>query len=72
MVELIRKQLKKDIFLDYTFITIGCILMGFGIGVFLVDAKVVPGVGGLLCFGTYPFGTYWHLIPNLDFIVYIE
>lgn len=53
MVELIRKQLKKDIFLDYTFITIGCILMGFGIGVFLVDAKVVPGGASGLSMAVY-------------------
>ena len=33
---------------DYTGITIGSALMGLGIGVFLVDARVVPGgVSGL-------------------------
>lgn len=35
-------------FLDYVFITIGAAIMAIGIGVFLVDAKVVPGgVSGL-------------------------
>lgn len=34
---------KKFNFKDYFFITIGAILMALGIGVFLVDAKVVPG-----------------------------
>lgn len=34
--------------LDYLFITIGAMIMAIGIGVFLVDAKVVPGgVSGL-------------------------
>ncbi|MCS7053047.1 MAG: YitT family protein [Ignavibacterium sp.] len=34
--------------IDYFFITLGAILMAIGIGVFLVDAKVVPGgVSGL-------------------------
>jgi uncharacterized membrane-anchored protein YitT (DUF2179 family) len=31
------------IIIDYTVITIGCLLMALGIGVFLIDAKVVPG-----------------------------
>lgn len=43
MTEIIIKQFKKDVVLDYIFITIGCALMAFGIGVFLVEAKVVPG-----------------------------
>lgn len=53
MVELIRRQLKRDIFLDYAIITLGCILMGFGIGVFLVDAKVVPGGASGLSMAVY-------------------
>lgn len=43
MVEVITRQMKKDIVLDYIFVTLGCIMMALGIGVFLVDAKVVPG-----------------------------
>ena len=30
-------------FVEYFFITVGAIIMSLGIGVFLVDAKVVPG-----------------------------
>lgn len=30
------------------------------------------GVGGKLSYGTYPFGTQWHLIPFIDFVKYIE
>jgi len=42
------KKLKSQIFIDYFFITIGAAIMAIGIGVFLVDAKVVPGgVSGL-------------------------
>jgi uncharacterized membrane-anchored protein YitT (DUF2179 family) len=37
------KQSKKDIFTEYFFVTIGCMIMALGIGVFLVEAKVVPG-----------------------------
>lgn len=53
MVEIIRRQLKRDIFLDYAIITLGCVLMGFGIGVFLVDAKVVPGGASGLSMAVY-------------------
>ncbi len=43
-----KKWYKHSIFVDYFFITIGGILMALGIGVFLVDARVVPGgVSGL-------------------------
>lgn len=42
------KLLVKHTLRDYFFITIGAILMALGIGVFLVDAQVVPGgVSGL-------------------------
>ncbi|MDP4117264.1 MAG: YitT family protein [Bacteroidota bacterium] len=42
------KILKKQAILEYFFITIGAAVMAIGIGVFLVDAKVVPGgVSGL-------------------------
>jgi uncharacterized membrane-anchored protein YitT (DUF2179 family) len=42
------KFLKKYPFLDYIFIAIGAAVMALGIGIFLVDAKVVPGgVSGL-------------------------
>jgi uncharacterized membrane-anchored protein YitT (DUF2179 family) len=54
---------------DYIFITIGAAIMAIGIGVFLVDAKVVPGgVSGLsmaiyyLTGGAFPIGvTIWLL-----------
>ncbi len=40
--------IKKFSLVDYIFITIGTFIMAIGIGVFLVDAKVVPGgVSGL-------------------------
>jgi uncharacterized membrane-anchored protein YitT (DUF2179 family) len=40
--------LRKYPIIDYAFITIGAAIMAFGIGIFLVDAKVVPGgVSGL-------------------------
>lgn len=40
--------LKRRPFIDYFFITIGTFIMAMGIGVFLVDAQVVPGgVSGL-------------------------
>jgi uncharacterized membrane-anchored protein YitT (DUF2179 family) len=40
--------LKKFPFFDYLFITIGASIMAIGIGIFLVDAQVVPGgVSGL-------------------------
>lgn len=42
------KKLKNHTLIDYFFITIGAAIMAIGIGVFLVDAKVVPGgVSGL-------------------------
>ncbi|NOX88718.1 MAG: YitT family protein [Calditrichaeota bacterium] len=42
------RWLKHSPFTDYLFITFGGILMALGIGVFLVDARVVPGgVSGL-------------------------
>ena len=30
------------------------------------------GVGGILCYGTYPFGSQWHLLPCIDFVKIIE
>jgi len=40
--------IKRRPFIDYFFITIGAFIMAMGIGVFLVDAQVVPGgVSGL-------------------------
>jgi len=40
--------LKKYPFIDYFFIALGAAIMALGIGIFLVDAKVVPGgVSGL-------------------------
>jgi len=38
-----RKYLNKTEFKEYFAITLGAIIMSLGIGVFLVDAKVVPG-----------------------------
>jgi uncharacterized membrane-anchored protein YitT (DUF2179 family) len=38
-----KKYLSKTEFKEYLAITIGAIIMSLGIGVFLVDAKVVPG-----------------------------
>lgn len=54
---------KQNAFIDYLAITIGAAIMALGIGVFLVDARVVPGgVSGLsmalyyLTGGTIPIG----------------
>jgi len=30
------------------------------------------GIGGMLCYGTYPYGRQWHLIPNIDFVKVIN
>ena len=38
-----QKRTEKFPIIDYTAITIGAVIMALGIGVFLVDAKVVPG-----------------------------
>jgi len=64
----IKRKLYKVI-RDYTGIVIGSALMGLGIGVFLVDAKVVPGgVSGLamafhyLSAGKLPVGTMMWLM----------
>jgi hypothetical protein len=29
------------------------------------------GAGARLCYGDYPFGTQWHLLPQLDFLKYV-
>lgn len=29
------------------------------------------GAGTRLCYGDYPFGTQWHLLPQLDFVKYV-
>jgi hypothetical protein len=29
------------------------------------------GAGVRLCYGDYPFGTQWHLLPQLDFVKYV-
>jgi uncharacterized membrane-anchored protein YitT (DUF2179 family) len=43
-----QKKSKKQVVIDYAAITIGAILMSIGIGIYLVDARVVPGgVSGL-------------------------
>ncbi|MCU7497921.1 MAG: YitT family protein [Ignavibacteria bacterium] len=63
------KFLKKYPILDYFFILIGASIMAMGIGVFLVDAQVVPGgVSGLsmaihyLSNGTIPVGLMMWLL----------
>jgi len=43
-----------------------------GTGFWNISETFKLGVGGMLCYGTYPFGTQWHLIPYLDFVKYIE
>ncbi len=57
------KKFNKKAFRDYIFITLGAAIMAVGIGIFLVDAKVVPGgVSGLsmavyyLTAGAVPIG----------------
>jgi uncharacterized membrane-anchored protein YitT (DUF2179 family) len=71
MSEITSKQFKinRKAIRDYIFITVGAAIMALGIGVFLVDAKVVPGgVSGLsmaiyyLTGGAFPIGaTIWLL-----------
>jgi hypothetical protein len=34
--------------------------------------KCKLGLGGRLCYGDYPFGVQWHLLPMLDFVRYIR
>jgi uncharacterized membrane-anchored protein YitT (DUF2179 family) len=36
-------KLTRQVIIDYIFITLGAALMGISLGVFLIDAKVVPG-----------------------------
>lgn len=63
------KKYKKNVFMDYAAITFGSAIMAIGIGIFLVDARVVPGgVSGLsmaihyLSNNTIPVGiTMWIL-----------
>jgi uncharacterized membrane-anchored protein YitT (DUF2179 family) len=64
-----KMQFSKKAVRDYIFIAIGAAIMAIGIGIFLVDAKVVPGgVSGLsmaiyyLTGGAFPIGvTIWLL-----------
>lgn len=66
----------KSVFLDFLFLTIGAVFMAAGIGVFLVDAKVVPGgVSGLamaayyLTEGALPVGiTIW--VVNIPLFIW--
>ena len=52
-----KEKLKKLPLLDYLFLAIGSAIMAVGIGVFLIDAKVVPGgVSGLSMAIHYLFG----------------
>jgi len=68
-LKLNRIKFNKKAVRDYIFIAIGAAIMAIGIGVFLVDARVVPGgVSGLsmavyyLTDGTFPIGvTIWLL-----------
>lgn len=43
MLDFSLKKSRKDIIFEYGMIIVGCALMALGIGVFLVEAKVVPG-----------------------------
>lgn len=59
-----KKDFNKNVITEYLFIAFGAAVMSIGIGVFLVEAKVVPGgVSGLgmalyyLSDGTIPIGT---------------
>jgi uncharacterized membrane-anchored protein YitT (DUF2179 family) len=69
-------RINKKALRDYFFITIGAAIMAIGIGVFLVDARVVPGgVSGLsmaiyyLTNGAFPIGiTIW--ILNIPLFVW--
>ncbi len=47
-IEKAKVKFSKKVLREYIFLTIGAAIMGIGIGVFLIDAKVVPGgVSGL-------------------------
>lgn len=37
-----------------------------------ISDKFKLGAGGRLCYGEYPFGTQWHLLPMLDFVRYVR
>lgn len=66
---MVAKLISKVKYTDYIFIAIGAAIMSLGIGVFLVDAKVVPGgASGLsmaiyyLSGNTFPIGiTIWFI-----------
>jgi len=48
IIQELRQIFSKQAIIDYCFIIIGAFIMALGVGVFLVDAKVVPGgVSGL-------------------------
>jgi hypothetical protein len=36
-----------------------------------LSKKSKLGLGGRLCYGDYPFGTQWHLLPMIDFVRYV-
>lgn len=37
-----------------------------------ISGKFKLGAGGRLCYGDYPFGTQWHLLPMIDFVRYVR
>jgi len=49
------EQNLRQIIFDYIFLTIGSALMGISLGVFLIDAKVVPGGASGLAMSLYYF-----------------
>lgn len=50
---MVSKKMSKRNYLDFIFIALGAAIMSIGIGVFLVDAKVVPGGASGLAMAIY-------------------
>jgi len=43
-----------------------------GMAFWNISKKFKLGLGGRLCYGSYPFGTQWHLLPAIDFVKYTK
>ena len=43
-----------------------------GMAFWNISKKFKLGLGGKLCYGDYPFGNQWHLLPMIDFVKYTK
>lgn len=44
----------------------------YALGFYNFGNNLKIGIGGVLCYGTYPFGNKWHLLPFIDFVKVIK